>query len=97
MPKVPPGSCCEADAGSVGGLGDGAGTGEANEGSADGLGDGAGAEEASNSPDGTSSGRDSDDGVVGMGLLKKGNRALTLSQIDILCFDIADEAIARRR
>ena len=92
MPKVPPGSRCEADEGSADGLGDGGGAGEAFNSP-----DGAGIEEPSDSADGTSSGRDGDDGVIGMDLLKKGSRALTLSRIDSLCFDIADEAIARRR
>ena len=88
MPKVPPGSRCEADEGPADGLGDGGGAGEASNSP-----DGAGVEEPSDSADGTSSGRDGDDGVVGMGLLK--SRALTLSRIDSLCFGIADEAIAR--
>ena len=86
MPKVPPGGRCESDEGFADGLGDG-GAGEASDSP-----DGAGVEEPSDSADGTSSGRDGDDSVVGMGLLKKGNRALTLSRIDSLCFGIADGA-----
>ena len=71
---------------------------DSGEGSADGLGDGAGAGEPSDSADGTPSGRDGDDGLVGMGLLKRESRALILSRIDShRCFGIAEEAIARRR
>ena len=87
---MPPGGCCESDEGSANGVDDEGGAGEPSN-----CLDGAGVEEPSDSADGTSSGRDGDDGVVGMGLLKKGSPALTLSRIDSLCFGIADEAIAR--
>ena len=87
MPKVPPGGRCESVEGFADGVGDGGGAGEASD-----TPDGSGVGEASDSADGTPSGRDGDDGVVGMGFLKKGSRALTLSRIDPLCFGIADGA-----
>ena len=71
MPKVPPGSRCEADEGSADGLEDGAGAGEASNSPDGGVG------EASDSADEIPSECD-----AGTGLLEKESRPLILSRRD---------------